>query len=178
MDKDILSLLISSLALVISLVSVVRARNAQKMATSHAEYDLSPRFSLNDMMLSIDEDKGDKTFFDYEANLVNHSDHAVKVTGIFVEYGHEKDAKRRFEHQVYGSIYVQDKEVRSIHIHGPSRLAQEISSAFNLNEVDFWVTIKIHGLYDEEVLTRYFLYRQNMSNNEISTRCPHKELAL
>ena len=91
------SLIASVVSLIISLVALVRSRHAIQISKSQGDYTISPKLSLSKMDLYIYDDNKDMPEFSFGAILKNHSETAIKITKISLEYGHEKDERKRLK---------------------------------------------------------------------------------
>ena len=178
MDLQLLSFLAAITALVISLVTLVRTRKAQEIAKLHSEYVISPKLTLSNMELYIFDDKDDKPAFNFSGDLNCHSSTAVKIIGIYLEFGDELDSVKRVKSKLVGPTYISEHESKHIETSATSSHTSSVSEKYGLSDVHYWLTVSVQGIDREEIITRYFLFYQELSTNNVSTRCPHTEYAL
>ncbi|QKE63316.1 hypothetical protein HNE05_08050 [Aquipseudomonas campi] len=173
-----LSLATSIVALIISLTALVRSRRAIQISKSQGDYTISPKLSLAKMELDIYDDNKDMPEFSFSAELNNHSETAIKITSISLEYGHETDKRKRLNQEILSTFYIPKNESKKFSTTSNRRTANVAFQKFNLKEVHFWITVNLKGIYGEEIKTSYYLLHQEAGTFNVFTRCPDNEHAI
>ncbi|MGE6790621.1 hypothetical protein ACQKFS_01130 [Pseudomonas guineae] len=173
-----LSLITSIVALIISLTALVRSRRALQISKSQGDYTISPKLSLTKMELEIYDDNKDMPEFSFSAELNNHSETAIKITSISLEYGHETDKKKRLNQEILSTFYIPKNESKKFSTTTGRQTANTAFQKFNLKEVHFWITVNLKGIYGEEIKTNYYLLHQEVGTFNVFTKCPSNEHAI
>jgi hypothetical protein len=140
-SSAVIQLVISILAITLSVISVVISIRAHRRSARYQDFEFMPRLDLTNEDVRM-ASQSFPTAFHYRAELVNRGLKPVDVARVIMDCGSEGEAGKREHHVLYGRFTLPPGEKREISFEFRWKDIEDLRRKLKLSECKFFLRVR------------------------------------